>query len=75
MYVVLDHLGTALAYLLTMKSLWKTFESILALSCEARESLVCTLGGHDLEWCVSVGGLSRTVPFRFLIQEGCADEY
>jgi hypothetical protein len=32
--------------------------SILALSCEASVSLVCTLGGHDF-WSVSVGGLSQ----------------
>ena len=67
--------GHKLCIINSMKSLLKTFESILVLSCEASVSLVRTLGGHDFEWCVSVGGLAQDSAFSFLIQEGWADEY
>ncbi len=62
MYAAGRYLGTGFAYLLSMKSLVKTFESILALSCEASESLV-RMGGHDCLWCVSVGGLPQDNAF------------
>jgi len=48
----------------------KTFESILVLSCGASESLVYTLGGHDLKWCVSVGGLTQDSAFSILNSGG-----
>ena len=62
-FLFFEYLGTAFAYLLDMKSLLKTFESTLVLSCEASVSLVYTLGGHDLMWCVSVGGLTQDSAF------------
>ena len=51
-------LGTPFARLSHVKNLVQILRSILALSCEASVSLVCTLGGHDF-WSVSVGGLSQ----------------